>query len=47
MNHYKKQEIRKAKERLEQQKMTKSEVLKLADKRFVTADEIKEALNKE
>ena len=44
MNHYKKQEIRKAKERLEQQKMTKAEVLKLADERFVTADEIKEAL---
>lgn len=43
MNHYKKQEILKAKERLAQ-KMTKAEVLKLADERFITADEIKEAL---
>ena len=43
MNHYKKQEILKAKERLAQ-KMTKAEVLKLADSRFVTEEEIKEAL---
>lgn len=43
MNHYKKQEIKKAKERLAQKK-TKAEILKLADERFITADEIKEAL---
>ena len=43
MNHYKKKEILKAKERLAQ-KMTKAEVLKLADSRFVTEEEIKEAL---
>lgn len=43
MNHYKKQEIKKAKERLAQKK-TKAEILKLADDRFITADEIKEAL---
>ncbi len=43
MNHYKKQELIKAKERLEQ-KMTKAEILKLADDRFITAEEIKEAL---
>lgn len=43
MNHYKKQELIKAKQRLEQ-KMTKAQVLKLADDRFITADEIKEAL---
>lgn len=43
MNHYKKQELIKAKQRLDQ-KMTKAQVLKLADDRFITADEIKEAL---
>lgn len=43
MNHYKKQEILKAKERLAQKK-TKAEILKLADGRFITADELKEAL---
>lgn len=43
MNYYKKQEIKKAKERLAQKK-TKAEILKLADERFITADEIKEAL---
>lgn len=43
MNHYKKQEIKKAKERLAQKK-TKAEILKLADERFITADELKEAL---
>ena len=43
MNHYKKQEIKKEKERLAQKK-TKAEILKLADERFITADEIKEAL---
>ncbi|MCR5146350.1 MAG: ParB/RepB/Spo0J family partition protein [Clostridia bacterium] len=43
MNHYKKQELIKAKQRLDQ-KMTKAQVLKLADERFITAEEIKEAL---
>ena len=43
MNHYKKQELIKAKKRLDE-KMTKAEILKLADTRFITADEIKEAL---
>ena len=43
MNHYKKQELIKAKQRLDQ-KMTKAQVLKLADDRFITAEEIKEAL---
>lgn len=43
MNHYKKQELIKAKRRLDE-KMSKAEILKLADTRFITADEIKEAL---
>lgn len=43
MNHYKKQELIKAKKRLDE-KMSKAEILKLADTRFITADEIKEAL---
>ena len=43
MNHYKKQELIKAKKRLEE-KMSKSEILRLANKRFITEDEIKEAL---
>lgn len=43
MNHYKKQELIKAKKRLDE-KMTKAEILKLADTRFITEDEIKEAL---
>ena len=43
MNHYKKQELIKAKKRLEE-KMSKAEILRLANKRFITEDEIKEAL---
>ena len=43
MNHYKKQELIKAKKRLDE-KMTKAEILKLADTRFITEDDIKEAL---
>ena len=43
MNHYKKQELIKAKKRLDE-KMSKTDILKLADKRFITEDEIKEAL---
>lgn len=43
MNHYKKQELIKAKKRLDE-KMSKAEILKLANKRFITEDEIKEAL---
>ena len=43
MNHYKKQELIKAKKRLDE-KMTKAEILKLADTGFITEDEIKEAL---
>lgn len=43
MNYYKKQELIKAKERLEQ-KMSKADILKLADTRVITAEEIKEAL---
>lgn len=43
MNYYKKQELIKAKERLEQ-KMSKADILKLADTRVITTEEIKEAL---
>lgn len=43
MNYYKKQELKKAKARLEEGK-TKAEILKLADTRVITAEEIKEAL---
>ena len=43
MNHYKKQELIKAKKRLDE-KMTKAEILKLVDTRFITEDEIREAL---
>ena len=43
MNHYKKQELIKAKKRLDE-KMTKAEILKLADTRFITEDEIKESI---
>ena len=43
MNHYKKQELIKAKKRLDE-KMSKAEILRLANKRFITEDEIKEAL---
>lgn len=43
MNYYRKQEILKAKDRLAQ-RITKAEILKLADNKFVTAEEIKEAL---
>lgn len=43
MNYYKKQELMKAKQRLEEKK-TKAEILQLADYRFITEEEIKEAL---
>ena len=41
MSYYKKQELMKAKQRLEQ-KMSKADIIKLADKRVITAEEIKE-----
>ena len=44
MNHYKKQEIIKAKKRLEDEKMPIVQVLQLADKEFITIDELLEAL---
>ena len=43
MNYYKKQELIKAKKRLDEKK-TKAEILQLADYRFITEEEIKEAL---
>lgn len=43
MNYYKKQELIKAKKRLDEKK-TKTEILQLADYRFITEEEIKEAL---
>lgn len=44
MNYYKKQEILKAKQRLDQERMTIVQVLQLADKEFITIDELLEAL---
>ena len=44
MNYYKKQEILKAKQRLDQEKMQIVQVLQLADKEFITIDELLEAL---
>lgn len=44
MNYYKKQEILKAKQRLDQEKMPIVQVLQLADKEFITIDELLEAL---
>ena len=43
MNYYKKQELIKAKKRLDEKK-TKAEILQLADYRFITEEEIKDAL---
>lgn len=44
MNYYKKQEILKAKQRLDQERMPIVQVLQLADKEFITIDELLEAL---
>ena len=44
MNYYKKQEILKAKQRLDEEKMSIVQVLRLADKEFITTDELLEAL---
>lgn len=44
MNYYKKQEILKAKQRLDEEKMPIVQVLQLADKEFITIDELLEAL---
>ena len=44
MNYYKKQEILKAKQRLDEEKMPIVQVLQLADKEFITTDELLEAL---
>lgn len=44
MNHYRKQEIILAKKRLEEEKMPIVQVLQLADKEFITIDELLEAL---
>lgn len=44
MNYYKKQEILKAKQRLDQERMPIVQVLQLADKEFITTDELLEAL---
>lgn len=44
MNYYKKQEILKAKQRLDKEKMPIVQVLQLADKEFITIDELLEAL---
>ena len=44
MNYYKKQEILKAKQRLDEEKMPIVQVLRLADKEFITIDELLEAL---
>ena len=44
MNYYKKQEILKAKQRLDKEKMPIVQVLRLADKEFITIDELLEAL---
>lgn len=44
MNYYKKQEILKAKQRLDEEKMPIVQVLRQADKEFITIDELLEAL---
>ena len=44
MNYYKKQEILKAKQRLDQERMPIVQVLQLVDKEFITTDELLEAL---
>lgn len=44
MNHYKKQEMIKAKKRLDEEKMPIVKVLQLANKEFITPDELLEAL---
>lgn len=44
MNHYKKQEMIKAKKRLDEEKMPIVKVLQLANKEFITTDELLEAL---
>lgn len=44
MNHYRKQEIIKAKERINEENMPIVKVLQLADKEFITTDELLEAL---
>ena len=44
MNYYKKQEILKAKQRLDQERMPIVQVLQLVDKEFITIDELLEAL---
>lgn len=44
MNHYRKQEIIKAKKRLDEEKMSIIQVLQLADKEFITTDELLEGL---
>ena len=44
MNHYRKQEIIQAKKRMEEEKMSIIQVLQLANKEFITIDELLEAL---
>ena len=44
MNHYRKQEIIKATKRLDEEKMPIVKVLQLANKEFITIDELLEAL---
>ena len=44
MNYYKKQEMIKAKQRLDEEKMPIVKVLQLANKEFITTDELLEAL---
>ena len=44
MNYYKKQEMIKAKQRLDEEKMSIVKVLQLANKEFITTDELLEAL---
>ena len=44
MNHYKKQEIIKAKERFEEEHMSIAQVLKIANKEFISTEELLDAL---
>ena len=44
MNHYKKQEIIKAQKRLTEEKMPIVKVLQLADKEFITVEELLDIL---